>query len=304
MFKRVGVLGHPLRPITAEVCSEVAQTVRQRGAEAWCYTTWGAAEIRPQVAESDLIIAIGGDGSMLRAARLAAQYDVPVFGINAGHLGFLTESSLSEWDQALERLFSGMYWIETRMMIRAETWRNDSRLLVENALNDVVVSRGGASRSILVETYIDGGWTTTYNADGVIIATPTGSTAYALAVGGPILPPELANILVIPVAPHLSLDRPLVLAKGAVVELRIPDETMSEAMLTVDGENLNPLRSGDSIVVQGSEHRARFVRLRERHYFYRSLLDRLEPHEPSRRARQPYQPRRARLDALAEDMPS
>lgn len=291
MFKRIGVLGHPHRPMTGEVCAEVSRHLRQQGIETWCYPVWDSALVKPALVGTDLIIAIGGDGSMLRAARLASHRDVPVFGINAGHLGFLTEVGLDEWDRALRILLSGSYWIETRMMIHCEVWRGENPVFADDALNDVVIGRGALARSILIETYIDGGWTTTYNADGVIIATPTGSTAYALAVGGPILPPELKNILVIPVAPHLSLDRPLVLSEGAVVEAVISPELGVEPVLTIDGENITSLQPGDAVVVQNSRLISRFVRLRERNYFYRSLLDRMEPRSPTRQERSPYHAR-------------
>ncbi|MCC7207133.1 MAG: NAD(+)/NADH kinase [Anaerolineae bacterium] len=291
MIKRAGILGHPLRPDTGAVCSDVAHSLRARGVEAWCEAVWDAASIAARVADSDLIVAIGGDGAMLRAARVCARAGVPVLGINAGHLGFLTETSLAEWETALDGLLAGDYWTEERMMITAEAWRGETRLCVEDALNDVVVGRGLAAKAILLEMYIDGGWTTDYNADGLIIATPTGSTAYALAVGGPILPPTLGNILVVPVAPHLSLDRPLVLDEGATVEIVVSDLLASDAVLTVDGETLTELHSGDEIVVSASKLTSRFIRLRDRNYFYRSLLDRMEPRLPAR-AQQAREPRR------------
>jgi NAD+ kinase len=148
------------------------------------------------------------------------------------------------------------------------------------ALNDVVISRGAIAKSVRLETYIDGGWATTYHCDGLIIATPTGSTAYALAVGGPILPPELKNILVVPVAPHLSMERPMVLSQGATVQVVVDPDTMAEVVLTVDGELIASLESSDQVVVRASDSETQFVRLRDRNYFYRSLLDRMEPRAP------------------------
>src|SRR5258707_4986705 len=272
-FKRIGILAHPQRPEAGRVCSQVSQSLKARGIDVWEHTTWDASTIRSELDGSDMVIAIGGDGAMLRAARVCAWANVPVFGNNAGHLGFLTETSPDNWPSALDMMLAGHYWIEERMMIRSEAYRGDTLLNQDHALNDVVISRGDIARSIIVEMYIVHDWTTTFNADGLIISTPTGSTAYALAVGGPILPPELKNILVVAVAPHLSLDRPLVLSEGAAVQVIIRGDAQTDVILTVDGEREADLREGDTVIVQASEHLSRFIRLREHNYFYRSLLD-------------------------------
>ncbi|MBI5959576.1 MAG: NAD(+)/NADH kinase [Chloroflexi bacterium] len=276
-FHRIGVLAHPLRPVTIPLAQEITRSLQNNGIDTWIRTAWDAVYIEPLVQGTDLIIAIGGDGAMLRAARLCAPEGIPVFGINTGHLGFLTEISPEDWVSSLDMLLNQNFWIEERMMICCEIWRGDQNVASSNALNEVVISRGAVARSIRLETYIDGGWTTTYHCDGLIIATPTGSTAYALAVGGPILPPELKNILVVPVAPHLSMDRPMVLAQGAAVEVIIEPHTLSEVVLTLDGELLAQMQAADRCLVRASDSVSRFVRLRDRNYFYRSLLDRLEP---------------------------
>ncbi|PJF35421.1 MAG: NAD(+) kinase [Candidatus Thermofonsia Clade 1 bacterium] len=286
MFQRVGILGHPLRPATGELCSAVANSLNARSVSTWCQPVWNAASVRPLVAQSDLVIAIGGDGSMLRAARVCAEFKVPVFGINVGHVGFLTEAGLHEWDILLGDLLNGHFWIEERMMIHAEAWHENRCIAQGDALNDVVISRGAVAKSILLDAFIDGDWTTQYNADGLIVATPTGSTAYALAVGGPILPPTLKNILVVPVAPHLTLDRSIVLAEGATIQVVVSERTSTEVTLTLDGESLCSLVPNDSVKVYASQHVSRFVRLRERNYFYRSLLDRMEPRLSPRRSAQ------------------
>ncbi len=282
MFKRVGILGHPLRPHSTSISQQIVASLRQHGVETWERLSWEASNVASMVVDSDLVIAIGGDGSMLRAARVCAAANVPVFGINAGHLGFLTEVSAANWQGALEKLLADQFWIEERMMICAETWRNGTRLTHDDALNDVVVSRGAIARSVLLEMYIDKGWATTYSADGLIVSTPTGSTAYALAVGGPILPPELKNILVVPVAAHLSLERPLVLSEGSTIEVVVATDTQADIILSVDGEKVAELMIGDMVVVKASEYMSRFVRLRDRNYFYRSILDRMEPRLPVR----------------------
>lgn len=273
----IGVLAHPTRPQTAPLAEQIAATLKAQGVTPWLFTQWDANDVKPHMAGTDMVIAIGGDGSMLRAAHVCAPYDVPVLGVNMGHLGFLTEVPGTDgWEEAIAAVLNGRYWIEERMMIQILVYRGDEMICSDEALNDAVIRRGAASRMIQLHTYIDREWTTTYNADALIISTATGSTAYALASDGPILPPELRNILIVPVAAHLSLDRPIVLSEGSTVEVMVSPGS-PEAVLEADGEALVDLQSEDLVCVQASKHISRFVRLRERTYFYRSLLDRLEP---------------------------
>jgi NAD+ kinase len=278
--QRIGILTHPLRPGAGPVREQLDALLQTRGISTWQRSTSDDnSTLVPLIADSDLVIAIGGDGTMLRAARTCAPAHVPVFGINTGRLGFLTETSGADdsWRAAIETLLDGHYWIEQRMMITAEVWRNGTMIVRADALNDVVVSRSMVARSVYLDLYIDGGWTAEYHVDGLIIATPTGSTAYALAVGGPILPPELKNLLIAPVAPHLSMDRSIVLAEGATVEIVLAPDTLIDVVMTVDGESDAALQPADRVIVRASEQHSHFVRLRERNYFYRSLLDRMEP---------------------------
>jgi len=280
-LKHIGVLAHPLRPPTAPVAEQIAGQLQARGVTTWFYTTWTPDDVEAAVAESEMVIAIGGDGAMLRAARVCAPYGVPVLGVNMGQLGFLTEIDEPEHCQNYyDRLLTGNYWVEARMMITAQVIRDGRAVAAEDALNDVVISRRLVTATARLEMYIDKDWATTYNADALIIATPTGSTAYALASGGPILPPELLNILVLPVAPHLSMDRSIVLSQGAMVDVIPVPNGRNDVVVSVDGRIVWDLYEGDRISVKASENTSRFVRMRSRNYFYRSLLDRLEPRIP------------------------
>ena len=272
-FQRVGILAHPQRPETFAFADQVGHWLNDLDVEATVLTAWDQQHV--DVSACDLAIAIGGDGTVLRVARICAAPGVPVLGINMGRLGFLAELSPSDWEAGLRAVMRGDYWLEERMMIVAEWRSNDAFIYREEALNEVVISRGLMARLVEFETYIDGAWTTAYRADALIIATPTGSTAYALAVGGPILPPELHNLIVVPVAAHLSLDRPLVLSGDAVVE--VVTHCSHQAVLTVDGQLVGELRDGDRVTIRATEHVSRFVRTGERTYFYRSILDRMEP---------------------------
>ena len=282
-LRTVGVLAHPLRPATTPLAEAIAGSLSARGLEVWVRTGEAIGTIHELSPGTDMVIAIGGDGAMLRAARICAPFGVPVLGVNVGRLGFLTEvTGPQKWPEALDALLEGSYWIEARMMLAYQAWRGDECLSQGQALNDVVLGRGVVASAVWLETYIDRAWTTTFSADALIIATATGSTAYALAVGGPILPPELRNILVVPVAPHLSMDRPIVVSEGAVIDVFVSPETRTQTVLTVDGMLAANLEPDDRVTVQASEDVSRFVRLRERTYFYRSLLDRLEPRHPTR----------------------
>lgn len=288
-YNRVGVLAHPLRPQTFPVAAQIAEYLEAQNIDTWIYTRWEESDVTERIQGCDLVVAIGGDGAMLRAARVCAPKQVPVLGINMGQLGFLTEiPGPDAWEVPLARVLDGGGWIEERMMVQAAHTRGPYTLATGDALNDIVISRGIVPRTIRLETYIDNDWATTYNADALVIATATGSTAYALACGGPILPPELRNILIVPVAPHLSMERPIVLSQGSTVQVVAAEDNSSEMVLTVDGIDMGEVEPGDTIRVQASQHISRFVRLRERHYFYRSLLDRLEPrvqvrHQPDHR---------------------
>lgn len=218
---------------------------------------------------ADLLIALGGDGTMLRAGHLCAPFDVPILGINLGRFGFLTEIKHDQWKQALPRLLKNEFWLERRMMLRTEHIRGDEILGSWVVLNEVVVSRGQIVRPVHLDASVDGRYLTTYVADGLIAATPTGSTAYALAVGGPILPPELRNILLVPVAPHLSIDRAIVLAEGSSVLITV--HTEHQAVISIDGHYPIDLQTGDAVNVRASDHTVQFVRIQDPGYFYRNL---------------------------------
>ncbi len=278
-IKRIGVLAHPSRPDTHPVAREIAATLRQRGIENWVQAVWDEDSVARDVACSDVVMAIGGDGAMLRAARVCAEQEVPVLGVNMGWLGFLTEIEKPEdCAKGLDKLLAGDYWIERRMMLQAAVLEDKRRVIGSfRALNDVLVSGSVFGRMVQIAAYIDKHWATTYNADALILSTPTGSTAYALATGGPILPPELHNILLTPMAPHLSMDRPIVLSQGAVVDIEPTRENRHNVVLTVDGRVAAELDENQHICVKSAEPQSQFVRLRDRNYFYRSLLDRMEP---------------------------
>jgi NAD+ kinase len=278
MINRIGVLSHPKIAETGEVADQVEGRLREWGVQVYRASTWDTPSIEAIIDKLELLVVLGGDGSTLRAARIASAHNVMVTSINMGRLGFLSEMQPGDWQGPLHRMVDGDFWVEERMMLRTEAFRDGQSLGVHEALNDVVISRGTLARMVRVRTTVDGSLFTTYACDGLIVSTATGSTAYALAAGGPILPPLLKNIVLVPIAPHLSLDKPIVLSQGSLVEMVV--NTDHQAILTNDGQNEVTLKSGDRVVVQASPYVAKFARVQQRNYFYHTLMSRMKP-EPS-----------------------
>ncbi|MFN8454461.1 MAG: NAD(+)/NADH kinase [Anaerolineae bacterium] len=272
-FCKIGLLYHPKLAESRVMAAEMLEFIEGLGASAWVSSSWSEETIMERLKELDLLITLGGDGSLLRAARLTARAAVPILGINMGRLGFLVEVQPAEWPERVRQTLLGHGWIEERMMVHAEHYHEGQLVSTYEALNEVVIGRGEFARVVRLRTDIDGGFLTTYTADGLIIATATGSTAYALAAGGPILPPELENFLLVPLAPHLSLERAVVLSKGVTVTVQV--STDHTAILTVDGQFEIELADQDKVVMRASPWVGRFVRLQEKNYFYRTLMQRL-----------------------------
>ena len=249
-----------------------AWLLNTRGVEVWCCPM---SECPIDPFSADLLITLGGDGTILRVAQWAAPAEVPILGINLGRVGFLTEAAPELWQTTLTQVLDGKAGVESRMMLCVTLLRQGVAIAQEQVLNDAAVSRGALARTVRLHTSIDGTVMTRYVADGLILATPTGSTAYAYAVGGPILPPWLDNIVVVPAAPHLSMERPIVLSEGVTVRIVVTGGR--PAVLTVDGEVHAELESGDEVLVEASPHVARFARVREETYFYKTLVERLVP---------------------------
>lgn len=269
-LEHIAVAAHPKLPEAIQEASRIAEFLRAQGVQVTC-GPMNAPEIVQGVEEGafDLWVALGGDGTMLRSGHLCGPHRLPIVGINMGNVGFLTSIRRDDWPTMLRQILDGDYWLEPRMMLRVEQHRRDQCLATWDVLNEAMVGRGYFMRPVHLQTYVDGHHLTTYVADGLITATPTGSTAYALAAGGPVLPPDLRNILLVPVAAHLSFDRPIVLAEGTSVTVVV--HTDHTAALSLDGQNPIDMLDGDRIEVRASEHTVHFVRLQDMGYFYRNL---------------------------------
>jgi len=263
------VAAYPKNPEAFAEAKTIASYLKEKGFNAPHGSLFDEA-LRKNVqrGEYDLLIVLGGDGSMLRAGHLCAPSGVPILGINLGRVGFLIQVDRADWKAYLEKLLKGEAWIENRMMLEAKHLRAGELLGTWQALNDVVVGRNATMRPVHLTASVDGRQLTSYVADGLIAATPTGSTAYALAAGGPILPPELRNILLVPIAPHLSVDRAVVLAEGSSVSIHVHSDN---TVLSVDGQTPVNILEDDRVEVRAAEITAQFVRFGDPGYFYRNL---------------------------------
>lgn len=267
--KRPVITAYPKMPEAFAEAEAMSDYLKEKGIEAPFGSLYDE-DLRKRVraGEFDLLIVAGGDGSVLRAGHLCAPSGVPILGVNLGTIGFLIQVDRHEWREHFDKMLNGEAWIENRMMLHAEHMRAGESVGSWDALNEVVVGRGQFLRPVRMTASVDGLQLTSYVADGLIASTPTGSTAYALAAGGPILPPELRNILLVPIAPHLSVDRAVVLAMGSSVTLTVHSEN---AIMSVDGQPPINLLEDDHVIVHAADVTTQFVRFGDKGYFYRNL---------------------------------
>ncbi len=211
---------------------------------------------------------------MLNAARSLAEHDVWLLGINLGRLGFLTDISRTDIKKYLDEIFAGEYQQEERFMLRATIIRNQEEILEEKALNDVVVHKWKIARLVEYNTYVDGAFVNTQRSDGLIVSTPTGSTAYALSGGGPILHPSLNAIVLVPICPHTLSNRPIAVSGGSRVEIELDKEQDTIAQLTCDGQTTLELRPGDRIIISRKNRPIRLIHPAD-HDYYTTLRTKL-----------------------------
>lgn len=255
------------------------------GAVVWMASSWDASEVSGSLPGSDLVLCFGGDGTLIQGARLTAPLEVPIVGVNFGKMGFLTEFAPEELAAGLPALLAGRYWIEERITLAIEH-RRDSKLVGRYfAVNDAIVGRGRINRVVRLHVWVNGQYLTSYAADGLLVATPTGSTGSNLAAGGPVLPPDMAAMVVVPVMPFVSFRNALVLAASSRVDVHvtaIPAPPSHEVILSIDGGTTVPVEDGDRFSFTGGDIASRFARVRAKHYFHAVLVSKLQrgPIEP------------------------
>jgi len=278
-MRRVGIVAKAdLRQATQQL-ADVESWLRQRGLEALVETATAAlmapapdrrvADKASLAGEVDLIVVLGGDGTLLSVAdsAAAAGADVPILGVNFGSLGFLTEATLPELYTSLQAAIDGRARVEPRMMLRATTIRGGAPLPEHLALNDVVVTKTARARMTDLSVSVGDEFVTRVKADGLIVATPTGSTAYNLAAGGPIVQPTIDALVLTPIAPHMLTNRPIVIPATSLVRVQPQMTERDELYVTFDGQAGYELRAGDEIRIRCAERRVRLLRPSSRSYF-------------------------------------
>ncbi len=285
-MKRVGILYQTRTPQPEAVAVMLADRVKELGHDVWLQSSWddGIDQIN---GDTGLIISVGGDGTLLRVARVVAPSGIPILGVNAGRLGFLTEIEASTASELLPRALNGEGRIEERTMLAVN---HDGA--TSYALNDAIISRGGPARTVQVGVTVNGVELLAFRGDGVVVATATGSTAYNLAAGGPVLPPTTAELIINPVSAHPASESPVLVEPDAEIVLRI--RTDHGAVLSLDGQDDFDVHDNAVVTVRRSPYHARLLRFRDSGYFYRSLGDLL-----NRRRRHPDLPD---VDGASDDV--
>ncbi|MBC8414116.1 MAG: NAD(+)/NADH kinase [Nitrospira sp.] len=270
-MKRIGIIAKKNEPETLKAVEKFITGLRQRDCEIFLEEEIASSlslkgtELHKIPETSDVIVVFGGDGTLLSVARLVGNQGVPILGINLGGLGFITELNRDEVDANLEMLFSESYCYEERIMLLANVYRNGEKMIEQNALNDVVLNKSALSRMFYLDLHISGHYATSLRADGLIVSTPTGSTAHSLSAGGPILYPTLESFLITPICPHTLTSRPIVLPDSVSLDVIITSGT--DVYLTIDGQVGFPLQEKDKIVIHKAEYKTKFIVLQDRDYF-------------------------------------
>lgn len=278
-IKRVGIVIKPHQPDALTTVCGVVQWLSERSIE-----VVGGPEIERQriieqtgctveeldhdklAASVDLILVLGGDGTMIAAARMLGDKEVPVLGVNYGGVGYLTEFRIEELYAALESIVAGNYRLDTRVMLAAEILRDGKQVAQSRVLNDVVINKSALARIIEIEAYFNQQFVSSFRADGLIVSTPTGSTAYNLSAGGPVIYPSMNAVVITPICPFTLSNRPLVVPDDATIELRLKTQ-QEEVALTLDGQVGFPLQTGDRVVIRKSQTTFNLVQPMNRNYF-------------------------------------
>ena len=276
IFSTVGLIGKYGDPSVGNTLTALATFLRRRGLRVLLDEDstnhlpaqgWEVVNRRTIGRQCDLAIVVGGDGTLLHAARMLVDFQVPLIGVNLGRLGFLVDVSPEEIGAELEDILNGKYREEQRSLLHAEIIRNGQSITQADALNDVVVHKRDVARMIEISAYLDGKFISDYRADGLIISTPTGSTAYALSGGGPIVHPALEAVLLVPICPHTLTQRPIVVGAESEISILIDEANTNDIQVTCDGQTGFEIEPGDSVVIRKKRRKLRLLHPTSHDYF-------------------------------------
>jgi len=258
MFKHIGIVTKTATPAVREALLSVVGVLNARGLEIFVDLPtnmnpvpghYHLASDGDLPGDCDLVISLGGDGTLLQAASMIFPHDVPLVGVNLGRLGFLADFTRSNITSGLDAVLDGRYLSEERAVLGCNIVRDNAVIASENGLNDVVVQKWNTARLITLDTYLDGKFLHSQRADGMIVSTPTGSTAYALSGGGPILDPSIDALVLVPICPHTLTNRPIVVSNTALIEIHVDTEREEKSRVTCDGNSVQELLPGDHVRV-------------------------------------------------------
>lgn len=273
-MKTIGIISNTDKDPELEYTKTLAENIQKLGGrvrvkDSLAYLCGGqpCASEEEVLEGSDIVVVLGGDGTFLKTARIAYKQEIPILGINLGNLGFLTEIDKNEIPSAAQNIMTGDYTVENRLMLEVDIYRDGVKTYTDTALNDIVVSRGQISRILHVKTFVNNVYIDTFPGDGLIISTPTGSTAYSLSAGGPIVEPDAHLMVVTPICPHILYSRSFVINSSSEVRAVLDEDFHHDASITVDGQQAYEIRGGDYIIVRKSSYFTKLARINSRDFF-------------------------------------
>jgi NAD+ kinase len=273
-IKKAAIIVNLLKPEAQIVVDEIKAYLKQKGIAREVFG-YSGKPIEPDIRDIDFAFALGGDGTVLFSARMLAEKQVPVLAVNMGNFGFITEVSKDEWRETFDEYIEGKLDISKRLMLKTSVFRNGELAAEYNCLNDAVISAYGISKMIRLSVKLNNTPLGKYRADGVIVATPTGSTAYSAAAGGPLLDPEMEAVLINPICPFSLSNRPIVIQSDKTVIVDVEEEQRADLILTVDGQMVFPLEPLDRVIYEQASFKALIIRSEKRN-FYEILRNKLK----------------------------
>ncbi len=272
-MKKIGLFCKPKAPSAANTLSKLIHWLRKLNCQVFLDTATAtiinesSSHSKATISEiADLLIVLGGDGTLLSVARATHPHNVPILAVNLGSLGFLAEISLDELYPTLENILNEKFKIESRMLLNAYIWRNGKKVEDYNVLNDIVINKGVVARVINLQVLVDGQYMTSYRADGLIIATPTGSTAYSLSAGGPIIHPSMQTLVLSPICPFTLTNRSILIPDQSIIQVKL-DAEYNDVRVTLDGQESYKMKAGDILEIQKTKTTLQLIKGPNKNYY-------------------------------------